>query len=104
MAQWTRESVEELLQAKMKDTVARLKAKGHKAGLEDLASSLAPFIIAMMSDSRRRELGRLIKDDEMVWNHPNFVTQVKTRHKDLKVMAQVLWKFAEQQEERKKQR
>lgn len=54
MAQWTRDSVEELLEAKMKATVARLKVKGYKATVDDLASNLAPLVIAMMSDSRRR--------------------------------------------------
>jgi hypothetical protein len=93
MAHWTRESVEELLQAKMKETVARLKVKGHKAGIDDLASNLAPLVIALMSDSRRREVGRVIKDPETP--HPTLQKKLNIRHQELKVMAQVLWKFAE---------
>lgn len=93
MAHWTRESVEELLQAKMKETVARLKIKGHKASIEDLASNLSPLVIALMSDSRRREVSRILKDTETP--HPTLQKKLDIRHQELKVMAQVLWKFAE---------
>jgi hypothetical protein len=96
MAHWTRESVEELLQAKMKETVARLKVKGHKAGIDDLASNLAPLVIALMSDSRRREVSRILKDESGPAVPPHWlVTKLKARHQELKVMAQALWKFAE---------
>lgn len=95
MAHWTKESVEELLQAKMKETVARLKMKGHKAGIEDLASNLAPLVIALMSDSRRREIGRILKDEAgPAVAPPWLVSKLKVRYQELKVMAQVLWKFA----------
>jgi hypothetical protein len=95
MAKWTKETVEELLEDRMKETAARLKAKGFKTSSGDLARNLAPLVIALMSDSRRREVGRLLKDESGPavidrW----LVTKLKDRYQDLKVMSELLWKVA----------
>jgi|SRR5580698_4325928 hypothetical protein len=104
MAQWKRDEVEELLEAKMRETAARLRVKGHKPGIENLAADLAPFVIALMSDSRRREIGGVLKTleglepkggERMLANE--LKSALSERRLGLKRMAATLWKFAERQ-------
>lgn len=96
MAKWTKETVEGLLEDRMKETVARLKAKGFKTDLGDLSRNLAPLVIALMSDSRRREIGSIIKAIETgnVKSLNDLMVGLKGRRQDLKVMAELLWKVA----------
>ncbi len=101
MAKWTKDAVEELLVARMKATSSRIKLKGHKVSIEDLASELAPFVIALMSDSRRRELTRIYSQERGMLIDPPFEKLLAKRQKELKVMAEVLWRFAEAEAKRK---
>ncbi len=93
MAQWTKDEVQELLEAKMRSRIAAIKRVGHKPDALDLASDLAPYVIALMCDARRRELLRVINEEDAP--HPTLAVKLKVRYRALKKMAEVLWNFAE---------
>ena len=93
MAQWSKDKVAQLLSARMKAISAHNKRLGYKTGVEDLSSKMAPIVIALMSDARRREVSRAIAELE---NDPNALGhKLKERRNVLKRMAEVLWKFSE---------
>lgn len=95
MAQWTKDEVHNFLEARIRSRIEAIKRAGFKTDALDLASDLAPFVVALMCDARRRELIRVLKDEEAP--HPTLAVKLKARRQILKKMAEVLWKFADGQ-------
>jgi len=102
MAQWKKEEIKELVEERIKVEVERKKTYGEKISMADIANVTADFIISLMADARRREVGRMLK-----WKEGRTETQLKwlymenhlvERRREMTVMAKILWDFAERKE------
>ncbi|SRR6266436_633861 len=87
------EEIRALLALKFSKEKKRLKTYGTKANSFDLANSVARFVIALMCESRYRELKRVKKKF-----NPKYL---KERLQATKAMTKVLQDFAEEMEKKR---
>lgn len=94
------EEVRELLAQKFALEKRRLKSFGTKSNSFDLANAVAPWVVALMADSRTRELRRLEK-----WLEKRHIKSLKvqkylaSRKRETKLQAQAINNLAKQKEE-----
>lgn len=106
MAQWTKDEIKELLQERIKVEVERKKTYGDKISMTDISDVMADFVVALMADARRREVGRVVKwmgeqtvketTMDQLWRRLNIV--LTERQREMGVMSDALWNFAERKE------
>jgi len=98
------EEIRQLLALKFSKEKKRLKTYGTKANSFDLANAVARFVVALMCESRYRELKRLKKvmdkqpsqgNTRKIWEH------MKERLQATKGMTKVLQNFAEEMEKQR---
>ena len=98
MAQWKLEEVKELLHTKIKDELIRMKRKHLKMTPYSVAHVTADFVLALMSDARRREVRRA--QQWMEQNPEGKISHyLKEREREMTNQAKAVWNLAEGREQ-----
>lgn len=109
MANWTKDAVRDLIEQKINTEKEKLKKSKQPLTSDYLADILADFILAMMSNSRYRELSRLREwlttaaASTTTTEKPEMLNDyLAERLKATKAMSEALQRFAEEREAQRK--
>lgn len=99
MANWTKDSVKELIETAIRKEQERLKRHNQKLTPDYLADFLATTILALMANARSRELQRAL---DAIQEGRDITSHLKERRHATVAMAQALQNYADKKEKERK--
>ena len=99
MANWTKDSVRELVETAIKKEQERLKRHNQKLTPDYLADILADTILALMANARSRELQRALL---VIEEGKDITSHLRERRNATMMMAQALQNYADKKAKERK--